>query len=90
MSVCRQDDGLWRAEVLSIPGCFVDANTIHEAISDIQESAAMMLDLIIEQGAILPDGVNIAPDDSFDFSLPLVIEEHTFERMKPSRKAAAR
>jgi len=33
----RQEDGLWRAEVPSLPGCFVDALTLAEAIADFKK-----------------------------------------------------
>ena len=26
----RQEDGLWRAEVTSLPGCFADAETVYK------------------------------------------------------------
>ncbi len=49
----RQEDGLWRADVPSLPGCFVDAPTVAEAIADIQEVIAMALDDLNEQNVTL-------------------------------------
>jgi predicted RNase H-like HicB family nuclease len=82
----RQEDGLWRAEVPSLPGCFVDAPTVAEAIADIQEVIAMALDDCDEQG--LPPGdevVQVAgePDEVF---IPVPLHEFDFVRPKPRRK----
>lgn len=83
----KQEDGLWRAEVPALPGCFVDAETADVAIQGIQECAAMALDLYLEAGSPLPEEIGWRLDLPFTFSLPLVLEEHPMKR--PSKKKPA-
>ena len=44
VSISQQEDGLWRAEVPALPGCFVDAETLEEwrkdAVAQVEEAIA--------------------------------------------------
>lgn len=80
----KQEDGLWRAEALDLPGCFADAETVHEALSDVQECAAMLIDVMLERSELLPSSVQVIESEEFELALPLAVEEFTFRR--PSRR----
>jgi len=80
VQLSKQEDGLWRAEVPSLQGCWVDAETIEKAIQGIQECAALSLDIVLEDGQPIPEGIRQNPKLPLKFSLPLVIEEHPMKR----------
>ena len=88
VKLSKQEDGLWRAEVPALPGCFVDANTIELAVQGIQACAAMALDVYKEIGEPLPKKVGVGLDLPFKFSLPVVIEEHPMKRLTRSGRRA--
>jgi predicted RNase H-like HicB family nuclease len=71
---------MWRATVPAIPGCFVDASTIQGAIADIQECAAMMLDIYEQEARPLPTAAVARTADHFEAKLPVIIAEHSFRR----------
>jgi len=81
----RQEDGLWRAEVPGLPGCFVDAPTLAEAIANVQEVIAMALDELIEDEAETPERALAIPRDPDEVVLPILLSEHRFAR--PKRRA---
>jgi predicted RNase H-like HicB family nuclease len=88
VSVSRQEDGLWRAEVPALPGCFVDSASLHEALRDVQECAAMMLHLYAEAGKPLP----IPQADAagpLRATIPVAPQEYEMRRAKPSRRRVA-
>jgi predicted RNase H-like HicB family nuclease len=85
VKLSKQEDGLWRAEIPSLPGCFVDGPVIKDVMHDIQECAAMALDLELELGR-LPDELKPHPQEHWRLRIPVVIEEHTFKRF-PLKKA---
>jgi predicted RNase H-like HicB family nuclease len=80
----RQEDGLWRAEVPALQGCFVDGDSVKEVLSDIQAVAAMALDIELENGN-LPSSLGAVTDEVMQFRLPVVVEEHWFRR--PRKKS---
>jgi predicted RNase H-like HicB family nuclease len=57
VSIGRQEDGLWRVEVPDLHGCWVDAPTLAQALSEIQEVIAMVIDYSNEQGWSRPSSV---------------------------------
>lgn len=81
--VGRQEDGLWRAEVPGLRGCWVDAATLAQAIADIQEVAAMAIDDYREQGWVLPTSVTLRVEEAASARIPVVVSEHEFTRAKP-------
>ncbi len=52
--VSKQEDGLWRAEVPVLPGCFVDCDTLEEAITDIEEGIRLFIASYRKHGDPLP------------------------------------
>ncbi len=87
VTLSKQEDGLWRAEAPELPGCFADAPTIAQVLADIQECAAMMIDLRRERKQSLPAEVALNRESSLNARLPVVVEEHSFEQPIQSRKA---
>lgn len=86
VEIAKQEDGLWRATVPGLQGCWVDAETLHGALTEIQEVAAMIIDHAQENNEDLPPSVTPASDVSFSARIPLDISEHEFAR-KPRRPA---
>ena len=80
VKLSKQEDGFWRAEVPELQGCWVDAPTIAEALRDVQEVAAMFIDLYDEEGRPLPDSVKLAKSDQARATLVVVPQEHSFKR----------
>jgi predicted RNase H-like HicB family nuclease len=86
----KQEDGLWRAEIPLMPGSFVDAPTIHEALNEIQEVAAMFIDLLEEEGRTVLRPISPAADESLDAILPVIVEEYAIRRPgRRSRRSAS-
>ena len=85
INISKQEDGLWRAEAPGLPGCFADAETLHEALQDVQEVAALMLDLDRETGNVT--GIEVR--DGFEAVIPVVIEEHAIRRVAKRKKIAS-
>ena len=77
----KQEDGLWRAEVPSLPGCFVDGESVKEVMQDIQACAAMALDIRLEQGKS-PSELGAVAGETLHLRVPVVVEEHWFRRPK--------
>lgn len=85
--ISRQEDGLWRLEIPTLPGVWVDSPTIERALSEIQEIAAMTIDLYIEEGRPLPTGIVGVEELPARATVPVVIAEHHFTRMGPKNRA---
>ena len=85
VQITRQEDGLWRAEVPGVPGCFVDAPSVSEALRDIQAVAAMFADLYRESDRDLPESMSRVMHEGFTASIPLGPEEHVVRRPRGSR-----
>jgi len=88
--ITKQEDGLWRAQVPTLPGCFVDAAKLSEAISDLQEVVAMFLDLDEEEGLERTAVIETELEEPLRASIPVVIEEHSFRRLTRTSKAQRR
>lgn len=58
VAVSKQEDGLWRAEVPALPGCFVDSETVEEAITDILEGIKLFVASYRKHGDPLPAGLD--------------------------------
>jgi len=89
VELSKQEDGLWRAEVPGIQGCWVDAETVKQALEDIQEVAVMILDLMEENHEPIPPAVSPTEDAAFSARIPVVVGEHPFVRRTPRRAKAA-
>jgi len=62
--ISKQEDGLWRAEVPGVPGCFVDEDTLEEAVQDIQEVIQIFIASYRDRGKSLPPQLRKVPLDS--------------------------
>jgi predicted RNase H-like HicB family nuclease len=85
----KQEDGFWRAEAPALRGCFADAETVHEALAAIQEIAAMMIDLDLEDDGVVSEGAVTTTDDAFELITPVVPLEHRFRRLRVRRLSRA-
>jgi predicted RNase H-like HicB family nuclease len=88
VEVEKQEDGLWRATVPGVQGCWVDAETVKQALEDIQDVAVMVIDLMEENQETLPSSVSPTEDASFSARIPVVVREHPFVRRAPRRAKA--
>lgn len=59
------EDGWFVAEVPSLPGCVSQGRTRAEAVANIREAIALMIELLQEQGEFVPE-------DSLDRQLLVV------------------
>jgi predicted RNase H-like HicB family nuclease len=89
VELSKQEDGLWRATVPGVQGCWVDAETVKQALEDIQDVAVMVFDLMEENHQALPPAVSPTGDTAFSARIPVVIQEHPFVRRAPRRAKAA-
>src|SRR5687768_7451414 len=86
VKLSKQEDGLWRAEVPAMQGCFVDGPKLHEVLRDIQEVAAMFIDIELERGSVSEAAEPYAVE-GMTLQLPVIVSEHSFK--KPSRRVTA-
>ncbi len=85
VTISRQEDGLWRAEVLDLQGCFVDGERLEQVLGDIQEAAAMYIDLYREQGRPLPASL-ASESGRLEVRLPLILEEYETKSRRRANK----
>ncbi len=50
----QDEDGVWIAEVPSLPGCRSDGDTRDEALSNIREAIIHMIEFMRERGESVP------------------------------------
>ena len=67
-----QEDGLWRAEVPALPGCFADEETIEQALEDIQEGIRLFIASYRNAGDPLPPELEAVKPD-FSYTLRLAV-----------------
>ena len=89
VELSKQEDGLWRASVPGVQGCWVDAETVKQALEDIQDVAVMILDLMEENHETLPPAVSPMQDPAFSARIPVVVGEHPFVHRATRRAKAA-
>lgn len=51
----QDEDGIWCAEVPSLPGCFSDGETREEAIENIKEAIQLFIESLEARGLPIPD-----------------------------------
>ena len=74
VSVSKQEDGLCRAEVPALPVCFVDSDTIEEAIQDIQEGIQLFIESYRERDKPLPAELEaVTPDGSYSLRIAVSV-----------------
>ena len=81
VKVTKQSDGLWRAEVPVLKGCFVDAPKLSQALAELQQVAAMFLDVEKEDNPAALLSLEQKTEAPLRALLPIVIEEHSFRRV---------
>jgi predicted RNase H-like HicB family nuclease len=86
----QQEDGLWRAEVPGLDGCFVDGARLEGVLNDIQEVASMFVDLYRERGLQLPPSVKLSSGPHLSAVLPIVAGEHLSKTPRARSSAPAR
>ncbi len=86
IEITKQEDGLYRAEVPYLQGCWVDEPTLAEAISEIQEVIAMMIDIYQEDGKPLPQEISTQEALPLKATIPVAVSEHKFRRISKSAK----
>lgn len=60
VAICKQEDGLWRVECPTFPGCFVDDESLEEALAGIQEGIKLYIELYKERGMTLPEPLDVS------------------------------
>ena len=61
------EDGIWIADVPSLPGCHSGGKTKERALANVRESIALYIEVLVEHGEPIPD-------DKLD-ALIVVLEE---------------
>ncbi len=49
------EDGIWIADVPSLPGCHTNGKTKEEALTNIREAIALYVDVLLEHGEPIPE-----------------------------------
>jgi predicted RNase H-like HicB family nuclease len=78
IEINQQEDGLWRAEVPALKGCWVDASTLESALAQMPQVIAMVVDLYLEKGWSIPEEVSGTDSLPLRASPPVVLEEQEF------------
>ena len=73
VSISKQEDGLWRAEVPVLPGCFVDAETLEEAMTDIQETIRLFIASYRKHGDPIPPTLSTITESDLPQSLKVLV-----------------
>ncbi len=89
VTVSKQEDGLWRAEAPGIQACWVDAETLEQALADIHEVIVMAFDLDLGDPGDLPAGIVRSEALPFTVTVPVNPAEHHIKRY-PVRAAKAK
>ena len=89
LEISKQEDGLWRVEAPSLQGCWVDADTLEEGLSDVQEVIAMTIDIYQEKEWALPEEVLSSDTLPLKAFVPVAINEHKFRRVSKIVKRKA-
>ena len=53
----QEEDGTWFAQVPTIPGCALSCYPREHVLDSLQEAAQMMLEIAVEYGDPLPEGI---------------------------------
>ncbi|GEM_PF-1218477 len=85
VEVSKQEDNLWRVEAPDLQGCFVDAETLEQAMAEIHEVIAMVVDIYLEDERQLPANVMLTNELPVKLSVLVSPGEHIIRRF-PLRK----
>lgn len=83
LKITKQEDSLWRIEAPSLPGCFVDASTLADALYQVHEVVAMFLDLNQEEGRPLPEEITANETGPLYATVPVAPDEIDFYKVLP-------
>ena len=83
--ITKQEDGLWRVEAPSLQGCVVDEPTLAQALYEVHEVIAMLLDVNQEEGRPLPEEVKVSRSLPLYASIPVAPDEIEFYSVLPNR-----
>lgn len=81
LKISKQEDGLWRVESPHLKGCWVDAATLEQALGEIHEVIAMVVDVYQEKGWPLPEEVQTTEALPLTAVIPVAVSEHKFRRV---------
>lgn len=56
--VDKDEDGVFVASVFELPGCVSDGDTIEEALEHVREAAEGYLEVLHEEGRLVPRGAS--------------------------------
>jgi predicted RNase H-like HicB family nuclease len=84
LKISKQEDGLWRVEATCLQGCWVDAPTLEQALAEIHEVIAMVLDLYQEDSYPLPEQVKVHETLPLYASIPICPDEIEFYKVLPT------
>ena len=75
INVEPDEDGYWFAEVPMIPSCALSCYPLEHVLDSIQDTAQVMLEIMVEHGDPLPEGLEtceIAPGSAPTYSMEAV------------------
>lgn len=81
----KQEDGLWRVAVPGLQGAWVDAPSLEEAYSRVQEVIALAVDYYQEHGWPLPGTVTVEDGPPRKAVLVVIPDEHQISLPKRAR-----
>jgi len=84
LKITKQEDGFWRVEAPSLPGCVVDEPTLAQALYEVHEVIAMLLDVNQEKGRPLPEEVKVSRSLPLYASIPVAPDEIEFYNVLPN------
>lgn len=76
--IAKQEDGLWRLYVPEMKGCWVDAKTLEEGFTEIQEAIALAICYYQEHEWPLPKSVSVGEGQPVKAIMPVLLEEYRF------------
>ena len=57
LDIEEEEDGRWSADIPALPGCAVGCYPREHVLESLQEAAQMMLEMMVEYGDPLPEGI---------------------------------
>jgi len=51
----QDDDNIWNVEIPTLPGCRSDGETIEEALAMIEDAKHAWIEMVYEDGGIIPE-----------------------------------
>ncbi len=89
ITVTKQEDGLWRLQVPGMKGAWVDAPSLEQGFSEIQEAIAMMLKYYLEREWPLPESITGVEGPPHEATIPIILNEY-YPRQPAAKRHAVR